>query len=143
MISTRGRYSLRVLIDLAEHFGEGYIPMKEIAKRQGLSLKYLERFVPLLSKSGLIEGVQGKGGGYRLRRKPQEYTIREILHIVEGDLAPVSCLKCGSEPCDRVEQCRTISMWKDLQVMIDGYFEGITLGDLMNSSGEEFKNINI
>ena len=119
MISTRGRYSLRVLIDLAEHFNDSYIPMKEIANRQGISLKYLERFVPALSKNGFIEGVQGKGGGYRLTRKPEEYTVGEILRVVEGDFAPVACLECGAEPCERVDQCRTISMWKDLQSMVD------------------------
>lgn len=134
MISTRGRYSLRVLIDLAEHFGEGFIPMKEIAERQGISLKYLERFIPLLSKSGFIEGVQGKGGGYRLTRKPEEYTVGEILRVVEGNFAPVSCLECGALPCEREAQCRTISMWKELQTLINSYFDGITLKDLMKDS---------
>lgn len=134
MISTRGRYSLRVMIDLAEHFGEGFIPMKEIADRQGISLKYLERFVPSLSKSGFIEGVQGKGGGYRLTKKPEEYTIGEILRVVEGNLAPVSCLECGAEPCAREKECRTILMWKNLQKVINEYFDGITLKDLMRDS---------
>ena len=134
MISTRGRYSLRVMIDLAEHFSEGYIPMKEIATRQGISLKYLERFVPALSKSGFIEGVQGKGGGYRLTKKPEEYTIGEILRVVEGNLAPVSCLECGAEPCAREKECRTILMWKNLQKVINEYFDGITLKDLMRDS---------
>lgn len=134
MISTRGRYSLRVMIDLAEHFSEGFIPMKEIASRQGISLKYLERFVPALSKSGFIEGVQGKGGGYRLTKKPEEYTIGEILRVVEGNLAPVSCLECGAEPCAREKECRTILMWKNLQKVINEYFDGITLKDLMRDS---------
>lgn len=134
MISTRGRYSLRVMIDLAEHFSEGFIPMKEIASRQGISLKYLERFVPALSKSGFIEGVQGKGGGYRLTKNPEEYTIGEILRVVEGNLAPVSCLECGAEPCAREKECRTILMWKNLQKVINEYFDGITLKDLMRSS---------
>lgn len=134
MISTRGRYSLRVMIDLAEHFSEGFIPMKEIAERQGISLKYLERFIPLLSKCGFIEGVQGKGGGYRLTRMPEEYTIGEILRVVEGNFAPVSCLECGAEACPREKECRTISMWKTLQKNINEYFDGITLRDLMRSS---------
>lgn len=134
MISTRGRYSLRVMIDLAEHFSDGFIPMKEIASRQGISLKYLERFVPALSKSGFIEGVQGKGGGYRLTKRPEEYTIGEILRVVEGNLAPVSCLECGAEPCAREKECRTILMWKNLQKVINEYFDGITLKDLMRSS---------
>lgn len=136
MISTKGRYSLRVLIDLAEHFGEGFIPMKEIAERQGISLKYLERFIPLLSKSGFIEGVQGKGGGYRLKRAPEEYTVGEILRVVEGNFAPVSCLECGAKPCERANECRTISMWKNLQKTVNEYFDGITLKDLMRNSDE-------
>lgn len=143
MISTRGRYALRALIDLAEHFNDSYIPMKEIAERQGISLKYLERFVPALSKSGFIEGVHGKGGGYRLTRKPEEYTVGEILRVVEGDLAPVACLECGAAPCERVEQCRTISMWKKLQGMIDDFFDGITLRDLMNDTSGELIKTNI
>lgn len=134
MISTRGRYSLRVLIDLAEHFSDSYIPMKEIAERQGISLKYLERFIPLLSKSGFIEGVQGKGGGYRLKRAPEEYTVGEILRVVEGNFAPVSCLECGAKKCEREKECRTISMWRNLQSVINEYFDGITLKDLMQDA---------
>ena len=97
MISTRGRYALRVMIDLAEHADDGYIPMKEVAQRQGISLKYLERIMPALSKNNLVEGVHGKGGGYRLSRKPGDYTAGEILRLVEGSLAPVACLACGAE----------------------------------------------
>ena len=93
MISTRGRYALRVMIDLAEQGGSGYIPMKDIAERQGLSLKYLERILPVLTKNGIVEGVQGKGGGYRLCRSPEEYTAGEILRLTEGSLAPVSCME--------------------------------------------------
>ena len=98
MISTRGRYALRVLIDLAEHAERGYVPMKEIAERQGISLKYLERILPVLSKNGLIEGVQGRGGGYRLNRSPEDCRIGEILRLTEGDLAPVACLECDAKP---------------------------------------------
>lgn len=134
MISTRGRYSLRFLIDLAEHYSNGYIPMKEIANRQEISLKYLERFVPELSKHGFIEGVHGKGGGYRLTRKPEEYTVGEILRVVEGEFAPVACLECGAEPCKRVDECRTIEMWRNLQKLVNEYFDGITLKDLMHDS---------
>ena len=105
MISTRGRYALRVMIDLAEHADDGYIPMKEVAQRQGISLKYLERIMPALSKNNLVEGVHGKGGGYRLSRKPEDYTAGEILRLVEGSLAPVACLECGAEPCSRQDTC--------------------------------------
>ena len=131
LISTRGRYALRVMIDLAETGAEGYVAMKTIAERQGLSLKYLERILPILVKNDLVEGVQGKGGGYRLRRKPEEYRIGEILRLTEGNLAPVSCLECDAKPCDRREQCRTIGMWTRFHDMINDFFDGITLADLM------------
>lgn len=130
-ITSKGRYALRVLIDLAEHDNGSYIPMKIVAERQGLPLKYLEHILPTLKQNNIVEGMHGKGGGYRLTRKPEEYTIGEILRLVEGEFAPVSCLECGAEPCERADRCRTISMWKNLQNMIDGYFDGITLKDLM------------
>lgn len=142
-ISSKGRYALRVLIDLAENGNGSYIPMKVVAERQGLSLKYLERILPPLKQNNIVEGVHGKGGGYRLTRKPEEYTIGEILRLVEGDLAPVSCLECGAEPCKRADQCRTISMWKNLQSMIDGYFDGITLKDLMHDASNSLSSIDI
>ena len=100
MISTRGRYALRVLLDLAEHLSDHYIPMKEIAERQDLSLKYIERIMPVLSKNGLVDGVHGKGGGYRLTRSPEDYTVGEVLRLTEGDMAPVSCLKENAAPCE-------------------------------------------
>lgn len=131
IISTRGRYALRVLIDMAENGNDGYLPMKIIAERQGISLKYMERIIPVLVKNKLVEGVHGKGGGYRLCRKPEEYKIGEILNLTEGDLAPVSCLECGSKPCENVENCRTFPMWKGLHELIEKYFDGITLADLM------------
>lgn len=130
MISTRGRYALRVMIDLAEHADEGYIPMKEVAARQGISLKYLERILPALSKSGFVEGVQGKGGGYRLSRPPEHCTVGEILRLTEGDLAPVACLACSAEPCSRKAECRTISMWSRFHDITNAYFDGITIADL-------------
>lgn len=132
MISTKGRYALRVMIDLAENQKENYIPMKEVAERQALSLKYLERIMPLLIKSALIEGVHGKGGGYRLTRKPEEYTVKEILTVTEGDLAPIACLHKDAEPCERRPQCRTIAMWEGYYKLINDYFSAITIADLMN-----------
>ena len=131
MISTRGRYALRALIDLAEHGGDGYIPMKEIANRQGISLKYLEQIVPALSKNGFIEGVHGKGGGYRLAKEPKEYKVGDVLRLTEGDLAPVACLSCNAEKCDRKDICPTLPMWTDFYNMVNNYFDGITLADLM------------
>ena len=137
IVSTRGRYALRVMIDLAEYQREGYIPMKEVAQRQGLSLKYLERIMPALSKNELVEGVQGKGGGYRLSREPEAYTVGEILRLTEGDLAPVGCLECGAEPCDRAEECRTRSVWTGFHDMTNAYFDGITVADLMRTGAEQ------
>lgn len=131
MISTRGRYALRVLIDLAEHIDSGYIPMKEVAKRQEISRKYLEQIIPALSKSGYVEGVQGKGGGYRLLKRPEDCNVGDILRMTEGDLAPVACLVCGAKPCDRMKTCRTYPMWANLQQQIKDYFDGITIADLM------------
>ena len=132
MISTRGRYALRVMIDLAEHAG-GFTPMKEVAARQGISLKYLEQIMPALSKSGLVEGIHGKGGGYRLTRNPEEYTAGEILRATEGDLAPVACLACGAEPCARSESCKTVSLWRGFQALTNDYFDGVTLASLAES----------
>lgn len=131
MISTRGRYALRVMTDLAEHENEGYIPMKEIARRQQISLKYLEKILPALAKNGLILGVHGKGGGYKLTRKPEEYPIGEILRLTEGTLAPVACLECGAKPCMRTAECRTRPMWENLYLLINEYFDNITIADLM------------
>lgn len=131
IVSTRGRYALRILIELAELANGGYIPMKTIAENQGLSLKYLERIIPVLTQNGILEGMQGKNGGYRLCRKPEEYTVDEILLLTEGDLAPVSCLECGAEPCSRLDNCRTVSMWSEFHKLIHDYFKGVTLADLM------------
>ncbi len=133
LVSTRGRYALRVMIDLAEHYSGAYIPMKDVAARQELSLKYLERILPLLTKGELVEGVHGKGGGYRLTREPQDYKVGEILRLTEGDLSPVACLECGAKPCGRASQCRTLPMWKEFNDMVNKYFDGITLADLMEN----------
>lgn len=130
-ISTRGRYALRVMIDLAEHREKGYIPMKEVAARQGISLKYLERIMPSLSKNKLVESVHGSGGGYRLSRPPEEYTVGEILRLAEGDIAPVACLECGASPCERESICKTIAMWKGFYKLASDYFDHITLADLL------------
>lgn len=131
MISTRGRYALRVIIDLAEHTTDGYIPMRTVADRQGISLKYLERIMPALSKNNLVEGVHGKGGGYRLCRAPEDYTVGEILRLTEGNLAPVACLECGAEPCERKNSCKTIAMWREFHDMTNAYFDKISIADLL------------
>ncbi len=136
MISTRGRYALRVMVDLAETGSDDYVAMRTIAQRQGISLKYLERILPVLAKNRLVEGVQGRGGGYRLCRRPEEYTVGEILRLAEGDLAPVSCLECGAVPCGNTEECRTRPLWKGLQAVIDNYLDSVTLLDLMRNEAE-------
>lgn len=131
LISTRGRYALRVMIDLAEHYTGTYIPMKDVAQRQGVSLKYIERIMPILTKSKMVEGVHGKGGGYRLTRNPEEYRVGDILRLTEGDLTPVACLECGAAPCSKAAECRTLPMWTKFKEIMDEYFDSITLEDLM------------
>ncbi len=131
MISTKGRYALRVLIDMAEHQTDGYIPLKEIAKRQGISEKYLESIVKLLVKGGVVEGMRGKGGGYRLCKSPDHFTAGYILRLMEGSLAPVSCLDSGSAPCERASKCRTLSLWAGLNEVINKYLDQYTLADLL------------
>ena len=131
IVSTRQRYALRVRVDLAERSYGGYIAMKEVAARQSISLKYLERILPLLVKNGLVAGVQGKGGGYRLTRAPKDYRVGEILRLTEGDLAPVACLDCNAEPCQRMADCRTLPMWNELNTIINDYLDRKTIADLM------------
>lgn len=137
LISTRGRYALRVMMDLAEHAKEGCIPMKTVAERQGISLKYLERILPALVKNNLVEGVQGKGGGYRLCREPHSYTVWEILRLTEGELAPVACLEWNAEPCDRKGGCKTIAMWRKFYTMTQDYFDSITIADLLEAETDD------
>ena len=131
MISSRGRYALRVMIDLAEHGDGAYLPMKEVAQRQDISLKYLEKILPLLVAAKLVEGIHGKGGGYRLTRKAEQYTIGEILRLTEGDLAPVACLECNAQKCERTADCRTLPMWSELNRRINEYLDSVTIADLM------------
>ncbi|MCI5484946.1 MAG: RrF2 family transcriptional regulator [Clostridiales bacterium] len=131
MISSRGRYALRVMIDLAEHCDGAYLPMKEVARRQDISLKYLEKIMPLLVASKLVEGIHGKGGGYRLTRKAEQYTIGEILRLTEGNLAPVACLECNAQKCERTADCRTLPMWSELNRRINEYLDSVTIADLM------------
>lgn len=131
MISTRGRYALRVMIDIASNQGDGYVPMKDVAARQGLSLKYLEQIIPPLKDHGLIKGVQGKGGGYRLTKNPSEYNIGEILRLTEKDLAPVSCLAEGAPECERRQGCKTIKLWEGLEKVTNEYLDSKTLDELL------------
>lgn len=131
MISTRGRYALRVMIDLAEQNSDGYVSLREIAKRQEISEKYLETIVRFLTQEGLVSGVRGKGGGYRLTRRPEEYTAAEILGVAELSLSPVACLEKGAKPCPRAEQCRTLPLWRGLDKVVMDYLGQYTLADLI------------
>ena len=130
LISTRGRYSLRVMIDLAEHQSEEYIPLKTIAERQGISEKYLESIIKLLVKAKVLAGLRGKGGGYRLTCPPEQYTVGDILRLTEESLAPVACLEPGADTCPRVAQCRTLPVWQGLNKIINEYLDGVTIADL-------------
>ena len=119
------------MIDLAEHNTRDYIPLADIAKRQEISEKYLESIVGVLSKKGLVESLRGKGGGYRLNRSPEEYTVASILKVTEGSLAPVACLENEVNTCPRAAECRTIDMWTKLYKLIDDFFEDVTIADLI------------
>ena len=133
MISTKGRYSIRILLDLAQHHNGSFIPMKDVAARQDISLKYIERLTPALKAAGLIESVHGIGGGYRLTRLPEDYTLWEILSLAEGDLAPVACLQEHAEPCQRAAECRTLPVWEGYYKLTQEYFSKITLADLLGA----------
>lgn len=133
LISTKGRYAMRVLVDIAEHPTEGYIPLKEIAQRQEISEKYLESIIKLLVRADLLTGLRGKGGGYKLTRSPDQYTAGEILRLTEEGLAPVACLEEGAQPCSRSADCRTLSLWQGLDKVITEYLNNITVADLMRS----------
>ena len=130
IVSTKGRYALRVMIDLAEHQAERYVPLKEVAARQDISEKYLENILKVLVQNGFLEGLRGKGGGYRLTRSPDQNTGAELLLRTEGSLAPVSGLTPGAPACERMANCRTYTMWKGLNDLIADYFGKITLADL-------------
>ena len=132
LVSTRGRYALRLLVDLAENqIGEGYVKLQEIADRQNVSKKYAERMMAALSLQKLVEAHQGVGGGYRLRVRPEDCRVSDVLSAVHEDAAPVACLSCGQNDCPRAETCRTLPMWAKLDGMIHDFFDGVTVADLM------------
>lgn len=132
MISTKGRYAIRFMIDLAEQPEGVAVPLEDIANRQEISKKYLEMIVKLLVKEKLVKGTSGKGGGYRLLRKPSEYTVWEILKITEGNMATVSCLSEGADECPREKHCKTLPMWQKYDAMVHDFFRDITILDLVN-----------
>ena len=138
MVSTKGRYALRVMIDLAEHRDVDYVPLKSIAERQQISEKYLENILKVLVQNRLLEGLRGKGGGYRLTKTPEEYTVGSILRLTEDSLAPVACLSTNALPCPRAEFCRTLPMWQGLDKLVNDYFEGITIADLLRDGPDGY-----
>lgn len=131
LISTKGRYALRVMIDLAEHQTDGFIPLKMIAERQEISEKYLESIIKLLVKAKLLNGLRGKGGGYQLTKAPDQYTVGSILQLTEESLAPVACLEEDAALCPRMADCRTLPLWQGLDKVIRDYLDNITIADLM------------
>ena len=131
LISTKGRYALRIMIDLAEHQTGEFISLRGIAQRQEISEKYLESIIRMLVKNRVVDSLRGKGGGYRLNKTPDQYTVGSILQLTEESLAPVSCLEKTSQPCPRSGRCRTLSLWQGLDQVIHEYLKSVTIADLM------------
>ncbi len=131
MISTKGRYALRVMLDLAEHGKENYVSLKDVAQRQNISMKYLEMIVAVLNKGNMVKSQRGKAGGYQLSKMPSEYTVGEIIQLTEKTLAPVMCLEENADTCQRAGECVTLPLWKKLDSMINGYLNSVTLEDLL------------
>ena len=136
-VTTRGRYALRVILDLAQHGGSGFVSLKTVAERQDISMKYLEAIVCELKKAGLLESGRGKEGGYRLSRTPEDYSVGEILRVLEDNLAPVACIKAGSVDCAHAGECMTLPMWRELDELTNAYLDRVTLQDLL--SGEKWR----
>ena len=134
LVSTKGRYALRVMLELAQAEPGTYLSLPVIAKNQEISEKYLESIVSVLVKGGLVEGMRGKGGGYRLNRVLKDYSVGEILRLTEGSLAPVSCLEGGENPCPRACKCETLFMWENLETLINNYLDGVSLEDLVHEN---------
>ena len=134
LISTKGRYALRVLVDMAEHQSEGYLPLKAVAERQEISEKYLEIIMKTLVKSGVVIGLRGKGGGYRLSRAPEQINVGDVLLMEEGPLVPVACLERDSPACPRVGLCRTLEFWRGLDEVIGRYIHSYTIADFVRTA---------
>ena len=134
LVSTKGRYALRVMLELAQSQPDAYMPLPLIAQRQGISEKYLESIIAILSRAGLVEGLRGKGGGYRLTRPSANYSVGEILRLTEGSLAPVTCLEGAENPCPRAGECTTLPMWQKLDDLINTYLDSVSLSDLLSQT---------
>ena len=139
-ISTKGRYALRMMIDLAEHQGEGFVALKDIAARQDISKKYLEQIIPILNRSDFLQANRGSQGGYRLSKAPKDYTVKDVLELTEGSLAPVACLDTTPVGCERSESCVTLPLWKGLAEVIENYLDSVTLQDLLERQTEMYSN---
>ncbi|MCD7846164.1 MAG: Rrf2 family transcriptional regulator [Oscillospiraceae bacterium] len=139
-VSTKGRYALRTMVDLAQHSDGGLVTLKDVAARQDLSQKYLEQIVTVMSRAGFVKGIRGPQGGYRLAREPREYNLAEILRLVEGSLAPVECLDETPNQCEHCATCSTVEMWEGLYQVITNYLEGITLQDLLDRANANAGN---
>ena len=139
-ISTKGRYALRMLLDLAQHKNDGYIALKDIAERQEISKKYLEQIVPLLNKSDILQSNRGFQGGYMLSKSPEKYTVGDILRITEGSLSPVACLDHDINQCERSGNCMTLDIWKGLNTVITEYLDGITLQDILDKQVDRYSS---
>lgn len=133
-ISTKGRYALRFMLDLAQHESDGYIALKDVAERQNISKKYLEQIVPLLNKSGVLRTTRGYQGGYMLAKNPDEYTVGDILRITEGSLAPVTCLDDEPNRCEKADSCMTLGIWQGLYKVITDYLDSITLQEIIDKN---------
>ena len=134
MVSTKGRYALTVMVDLARNGGDTYVSLADIAEREKLSMKYLESIISVLNKGGLLLSLRGKNGGYKLAREPKDYNINEILLLTEGTLAPVSCIMQEGVQCDKAATCSTLPLWAGLDKVIEGYLKGITLEDIISGN---------
>ena len=134
LVSTKGRYALRVMLELAQSQPDAYMPLPLIAQRQGISEKYLESIIAILSRAGLVDGLRGKGGGYRLTRSSANYSVGEILRLTEGSLAPVTCLEGAENPCPRAGECTTLPMWQKLDDLINTYLDSVSLSDLLSQT---------
>lgn len=139
-ISTKGRYALRMMLDLAEHQNDGYVALKDIAQRQNVSKKYLEQIVPILNKSDILRTNRGFQGGYRLAKSPDKYTVGEILRVTEGSLSPVACLDHDPIECERSGECPTLPVWQGLYKVINEYLDSVTLQDILNQQKERASN---
>ena len=139
-ISTKGRYALRLLLDLAEHRDDGYVALKDIAERQNISKKYLEQIVPILNRTDILKTNRGYQGGYKLAKDPSQYTIGMVLRVTEGSLAPVPCVDQDPIECERCDECLTLPMWKGLNKVVNEYLDGITLQDLLDWQKAKYAN---